>query len=325
MFTRRAYDEPDDSISEFRPESYEPTGFALQTQLERLHNRPSLLRSLCNHFLLASSGKMKPLSLVDSGPETKPELSVSALRFSYFSDQPEILDLRELSVPRGQFISLLGASGSGKSTLLRLFAGLLLPSSGTITVRSRSVSKPSSGIGMVFQHANLIPWRTARQNVALPAELGPNARKVDNADIDRLFRLVGLDPGDTSKRPWQLSGGMQMRVSLARALVLQPAILLLDEPFSALDDLLRMQLEEDMRTIHRQQNLTTVLVTHNISQAVFMSDRVLVLGNKPTSLAADINIELPSDRTHEVRQRQQFHRLIDEVAEALRSTATATI
>lgn len=234
---------------------------------------------------------------------------------------PAVLGIKDLNICRGQFVSIIGTSGCGKSTLLRLIAGLLIPTEGHIDVNTAS-TKPGTagGIGMVFQDANLVPWRTARQNVVLPAELGPNPRRVDATAVARLFQLVGLRADDTSKRSSELSGGMQMRVSLARALVLDPSLLLMDEPFAALDDLLRMQLEEDVRRIHDQQGLTTILVTHNISEAVFMSDRVIVLGGHPSGVCADVNISFTADRSRPLRSEATFHELVDVVTAALHAT-----
>lgn len=234
--------------------------------------------------------------------------------------ETQILKIGELHVPQGQFVSLLGASGSGKSTLLRLIASLLKPTSGTITFPADDEGTGRrAALGMVFQSANLIPWRTARQNVLLPAELGTHRTSVSDSDLNRLFSLVGLKDIDTRKRSSELSGGMQMRVSLARALVLQPTTLLMDEPFAALDDLLRMQLEEDVRRIHNEQSLTTILVTHNISEAVFMSDRVLVLGGHPSSVSADVPVTLPGNRDRALRSDPNFHELVQTVTDALHS------
>lgn len=225
-----------------------------------------------------------------------------------------MLSVRDLSIPDGQFVSILGASGSGKSTLLRLIARLLTPGFG-------SINRDAKNMGMVFQSPNLIPWRTAQDNVRLPAELGEIPQQVDDRRIAELFDLVGLRPTDLGKRPAELSGGMQMRVSLARSLVLQPKLMLLDEPFAALDDLLRMQLEEDVRRIHNQRSLTTVLVTHNIHEAVFMSDRVLVLGGIPSAIRADIDIPLPADRSGLLRNEGSFHELVYHVSKQLRGAS----
>lgn len=238
----------------------------------------------------------------------------SDLRFSYSDSLSDVLRIGRLSIDEGQFVSLLGASGSGKSTLLRLLAGLRSPSAGTL----QSAAGPA---GMVFQSPNLIPWRTAWQNIRLPSELGIARDAELSHRISELLRLVGFRDEDVHKRPAELSGGMQMRVALARALVLQPSVLLLDEPFAALDDVLRMQLEEDVRDIHDQQSLTTVLVTHNIHEAVFMSDRVLVLGDLPSRIVADIPIEA-DQRTAEFRSSSNFHQYVIDVTSELYSAAS---
>ena len=249
-----------------------------------------------------------------------PAFEFKQLRFSYASDAADILAIDRLQIPTGQFVSLLGPSGSGKSTLLRMMAKLLLPSSGQLSGNS---SQADQSTGMVFQSPNLVPWRNAAGNVVLPAELGKNSTVVSAGRIAELFQLVGLSKDDMTKRPAELSGGMQMRVAIARSLVLNPQTLLLDEPFAALDDVLRMQLETDVRAIHLQQQLTTVLVTHHIGEAVFMSDRVFVLGGEPAKICADIPITLPSDRNLTVRRSSAYHDFVDEVTDALHQSVTA--
>ena len=209
---------------------------------------------------------------------------------------------------------MLGPSGSGKSTLLRILAGLLPLSSGQFEVASGQRGKST---GMVFQSPNLVPWRTAAGNVVLPAELGQSPPSISADRVAELFRLVGLSEADMTKRPAELSGGMQMRVAIARSLILEPQTLLLDEPLAALDDVLRMQLETDVRGIHLKQQLTTVLVTHHIGEAVFMSDRVLVLGGQPAEICEDIQIALPANRDLNVRRSSVYHDLVDEVTDAL--------
>ena len=242
-------------------------------------------------------------------------INAADLRFRYPGAIHDVLDIDDLRIARGEFVSLLGASGSGKSTLLRLIAGLLKTSSG-------SLFRGPGEVGMVFQSPNLIPWRTAQANVKLPVELGTDSTEVSAERLSDLFRLVGFRDEDIHKRPAELSGGMQMRVALARALVLQPSVLLLDEPFAALDDVLRMQLEEDVRRIHDQQNLTTVLVTHNIQEAVFMSDRVLILGDSPSCIVADVAVDA-WERNTDFRRAAEFHSLVNRVTEELRAAAGA--
>lgn len=216
--------------------------------------------------------------------------------------------LRELTlaIASGEFVTFVGPSGCGKSTLLRLIAGLLAPTSGTLSASSTAVQGARS-VGFVFQHPTLLPWRTAIDNVRLPLELGREQRQVrDDAALCALLEQVGLQRADAGKRPFELSGGMQMRLSLARALVTEPALLLLDEPFAAVDDLLRQKLQDDLRRIHEQRALTTVLVTHNLSEAVFLSDRVVILSGSPATIQAEAAIEATSQRSAGFRSSHSF-------------------
>lgn len=254
--------------------------------------------------------KSRPAEHPAKDAASAPGITLEQLKFAYEQQRQLVLNVDSLQVSRGELVSVLGASGCGKSTLLRLIAGLLAPSAGRVS-RVNLDGRP----GMVFQSPTLIPWRSARDNVLLPAELGDGSRMTQER-LTELFELVGFHQADTRKRPGELSGGMQMRVSIARALVLQPSLLLLDEPFAALDDLLRMQLEEDLRQIHAQRGLTTILVTHNINEAVFMSDRVVVLGGMPSGVAADIRVPL-SERDQQLRSAPQFHEVVKTVTQAL--------
>ncbi|MCA9061298.1 MAG: ATP-binding cassette domain-containing protein, partial [Planctomycetaceae bacterium] len=198
------------------------------------------------------------------------------------------------TIRAGELVAIVGPSGCGKSTLLRLIAGLLTPSSGTIEIDrgSTSESVTASDFGFVFQHPTLLPWRSAIANLRLPLELGTGADSElrTNADLIALLQQVGLKSTDADKRPGELSGGMQMRLSLARALVTRPRFLLLDEPFAALDDLLRLRLQEDVRRLHEQQQLTSLLVTHNVHEAVYMADRILLMGGQPATICAEHTI-----------------------------------
>ena len=212
-----------------------------------------------------------------------------------------------LSIPEGQFVTIVGPSGCGKSTLLRLIAGLQSPTSGSVIRGALS----NRQIGFVFQHPTLLPWRTAEQNLHLPLELGSSnttnrtASDKRNA-LHQLLEQVGLSSQDAQKRPSQMSGGMQMRLSLARALVTEPKILLLDEPFAAVDDFLRMRLQEDIRRLHDARNLTTVLVTHNLQEAIFLSDRVIVLSGKPAEVKTSLDIEWSGPRDASFRNSDQY-------------------
>lgn len=219
-----------------------------------------------------------------------------------------------LDIQRGEFISLLGPSGCGKTTLLRIIADLLQPTSGTITVGGESprAARLKQRYGIVFQSAVLYDWRTVKKNVMLPLEIMhvPKAERSERAE--KMLELVGLTDF-ASHYPNQLSGGMQQRVGIARALALRPEILLMDEPFSALDEFTREKLHMDLLRIWRKTNKTIIFVTHNISESVFLSDRVCVLSPHPGRLSAVVDIDLPRPRTMEMRDTPHFTELVAKV------------
>lgn len=223
-----------------------------------------------------------------------------------------------LVVGAGEFLSLVGPSGCGKSTLLRLLAGLLKPTSGSVA-RSAPAIGGRSSIGFVFQHPTLLPWRTAEANLQLPMELGSGSspRQLTSSDCRELLHQVGLSPSDAGKRPGELSGGMQMRLSLARALATEPDVLLLDEPFAAVDDLLRLRLQEDVRRLHESRRLTTILVTHNLHEAVFLSDRVIVLSGSPSHIRSDISVRTSQARSPAYRESDEFYAFVKSVSASL--------
>ena len=230
-----------------------------------------------------------------------------------------------LSIVTGQFVTIVGPSGCGKSTLLRLIAGLQSPASGTVTYHPQTTGQR---IGFVFQHPTLLPWRTAEQNLRLPLELGPRPEQgttdvhipfpaADQNTLHQLLEQVGLSTLDALKRPAQMSGGMQMRLSLARALVTNPSLLLLDEPFAAVDDFLRMRLQEDIRQLHEDRRLTTILVTHNIPEAVFLSDQVIVFSGSPAEVKASLPITWPGARNAEFRNSDAYVSFTRELSHTL--------
>ena len=225
-----------------------------------------------------------------------------------------------LQIPAGEFVALVGPSGCGKSTLLRLLAGLLRPTQGTIVTASSTTAAPRRAF--VFQEPTLLPWRTVLENVALPIELG--AAPVDaGARLQQTLALVGLLPEDGRKFPRQLSGGMQMRVSLARAIITQPELLLLDEPFAALDDLLRQQLNEELLRWWQTQGWTAAFVTHNVAEAVFLSQRVLVMSPRPGRIVADIRIDQSYPRSPAWRADPAFAALVGQISDRLRQEVAA--
>lgn len=219
-----------------------------------------------------------------------------------------------LEIKEGEFISLLGPSGCGKTTLLRIIADLLQPSMGKVTVRGQSPRdiRLQKKYGIVFQNPVLYDWRTVRRNVCMPMELLGMKKAERTAQVTKMLDLVGLSKFG-KHYPYELSGGMQQRVGIARALAINPEILLMDEPFSALDEFTREKLHEDLLEIWAKTNKTVVFVTHNISEAVFLSDRVVVLSPHPGRVSAVIDINIPRPRNMESKQTKQFYDYITEI------------
>jgi len=226
------------------------------------------------------------------------------------------------SIGAGEFVSLVGPSGCGKSTLLRIVAGLRPATTGTISVAGRTVTQPIPDIGMVFQAPILLKWRSILENVLLPAELAGKDPRALRSRAEQLLEMAGLG-GFGAKLPRELSGGMQQRAALCRALLLDPPLLLMDEPFGALDamtrddmalELLRIWGEKD---VAREARKTVLFVTHSIPEAVFLSDRVIVMSARPGRIAADFRIDLPRPRTVELRASEAFGKLNLEIFRAL--------
>jgi NitT/TauT family transport system ATP-binding protein len=199
-------------------------------------------------------------------------------------------------VSHGQLICFVGPSGCGKSTLLRVLAGLLQPTVGYVALYDRPCTGPCDDIGIVFQHSNLMPWRTVLQNITLPLEVQGENTESARQRATELIHLVGLE-GFEGSYPHQLSGGMAQRVAIARALVYDPEILLLDEPFGALDALTRERMNIELLRIWQVRRKTVIMVTHNIQEAILLADRVLVMTNRPGRITADIPISLPRPRS----------------------------
>jgi NitT/TauT family transport system ATP-binding protein len=216
------------------------------------------------------------------------------------------------SVRPREFLCVLGPSGSGKSTLLRILAGLLPPTSGEVTFEGHQQPR----IGFVFQQANLMPWRTVRENITLPLELENLPAESALQKAQELIELVGLDGFETSL-PRDLSGGMAQRVALARALIHDPDILLLDEPFGSLDALTRERMWTELSRIWQARQKTVIMVTHSISEALFLADRVLVLTARPGKIKLDLPVDLPRPRADEMRYTLHFGRLARKLKEAI--------
>ena len=226
----------------------------------------------------------------------------------------------DLTVADGEFVSLVGPSGCGKSTLMRVVADLMAPTRGTVTIGGRSPSelRRQGRIGLVFQQANLMPWLKIEDNVRLLHSLA-GARQGNTGaapDIAGLLELVGL-AGFENKHPDQLSGGMQQRAALARALALDPAVLLMDEPFAALDEITRDRMAFELMRVWQHYRKTVLFVTHSLSEAVFLSDRVVLMSARPGRIHRVFDIDLPRPRTRELRLSEPFTRLVAEVSREL--------
>ena len=231
------------------------------------------------------------------------------------------LDGIDLDVEPGEFISLIGPSGCGKSTLLRIIGDLTKPTTGTALVNGKPAERARRDheYGIVFQDAVLYDWRTVAKNISLPLELlhwNSNRRTARVKEMIELVELTGFE----SHHPWQLSGGMQQRVSIARALSFSPTLLLMDEPFGALDEMTRERLNTELLRIWQETGSTVVFVTHSIAEAVFLSTRVVVMSARPGRVAGIVDVDLPQPRTSMTREEPRFFELVTQVRERLAAT-----
>jgi NitT/TauT family transport system ATP-binding protein len=239
-------------------------------------------------------------------------------RFPLPGSREGVLALSELSlsIAPGVFVAVLGPSGCGKSTLLRLVASLEQPTGGAVSVNGAAPGLVSANhaLGVAFQDHALLPWLSVRDNVALPFRLA--GRPVDQAAIARLLELVGL-ASFADARPKQLSGGMRQRASIARALVLEPEVLLLDEPFGALDAVTRRQMNVELQRIWSARQITTMLITHSVDEALFLADRVVVMSGRPGRILREVTVPFARPRDPSVTRSEEFHRLVDDLTAAL--------
>jgi NitT/TauT family transport system ATP-binding protein len=249
-------------------------------------------------------GSQPPLGEVASAA---PAIAIEGVSMRYGSAHDGVLALERISLTAGlgEFVSILGPSGCGKSTLLMIVAGLIAPTLGSVTVQGKVVERPLTDVGMAFQQDLLMDWRTALGNVMLQADVRGLPRGPAEERARRLLQQVGLEEF-VDRHPWELSGGMRQRVAMCRALLPGATVLLLDEPFGALDALTRDKLNLDLQAMWSSERPTALLVTHSIAEAVFMSDRVVVMSPRPGRIIENVTIGLPRPRTIEMRDSAEF-------------------
>jgi NitT/TauT family transport system ATP-binding protein len=237
----------------------------------------------------------------------KPLLKIEDLEVTYRSTRGPVVAVKGLSfsINHGEFVSVLGPSGCGKSTLLKVVSGLLAPSSGQIVLEGRTVSGPRPDVGIVFQRPTLLPWQTVLNNVLVPCRALRRNAVQSRTTAMNLLKMVGLEMF-ADRYPGELSGGMQQRAALARALVHDPSLLLMDEPFAALDAMTRERMAGELQRIWMQASKSVIFITHSIPEAVFLSDRVLVISDRPGRLVESVEISLPRPRNANVMASSEF-------------------
>ncbi len=252
-------------------------------------------------------------------PDNAPVIVCQNLSKSYKTLQGapiEALTDINLNIQPGEFISVVGPSGCGKSTLLKIFAGLLPKTEGRLDLMGSPILGPRKDIGVVFQNAVLLPWRNVLKNTLLPVEVQGRGREKYVERARSLLKMVGLE-GFESKYPFELSGGMQQRVAITRALVHDPSMLLMDEPFGALDAMTREQMNLDLQDIWMKSKKTVLLITHSIPEAVFLGDRVAVMSSRPGRLVKIIDVNFPRPRDLDVLSHPEFGKIVSEIRDLL--------
>src|SRR6516165_5614552 len=241
-------------------------------------------------------------------------LSITGLEKIYPSRAGAILAIKDVSLCVGtaEFVSLLGPSGCGKSTLLRCVAGLELPTAGRVVLRGSTVTAPPPDMGVVFQRDVLLDWLSVLRNVLLPARIRGLPLDEWRHKAEHLLEMIGLN-GYANRFPWELSGGMRQRVAICRALLLDPALLLMDEPFGALDAMTRDELNLELQRIWLANAKTVLFVTHSIAEAVFLSDRIIVMSRSPGRIVDDIAVDLPRPRALAVRESVEFSKYVSHI------------
>jgi NitT/TauT family transport system ATP-binding protein len=259
--------------------------------------------------------------MVSSVEKTVPEIGLEGVSKRYRNAAVAIENI-SLTVERGEFVTFLGPSGCGKSTLLKLVSGLSPVSGGAVRVNGMTPENARQLVSFIFQDATLLPWRTVEENVGLGMELEHAARPARRERVAKLLDLVGLSHV-AARYPRQLSGGMKMRVSIARALASRPRILLMDEPFAALDEMTRDRLNEEMLRLYSEQKWTVLFVTHSVAEAVFLSTRVVILAAHPGRVAHEIKVDLPWPRTARTRESKAFEEQVTQASRLLRGVYQA--
>jgi NitT/TauT family transport system ATP-binding protein len=233
-----------------------------------------------------------------------------------YGDGPLVLEAIDLAVQPGEFVGLIGPSGCGKSTLLRLISALSPVTGGELTVDGTTPALAREHQAFIFQEATLLPWLTARRNIELPLRLRGLPDEERSRRAEQALSRVRLEHA-AALYPRQMSGGMKMRVSIARALALAPRLLLLDEPFGSLDEMTRNHLNEELLELREMSGFTALFVTHSVAEAVFLSNRVLVMASHPGRLSAEVRVDMPFPRTAAVRESDEFHHTVDRVSRLL--------
>jgi NitT/TauT family transport system ATP-binding protein len=273
-----------------------------------------------NMAAVSTSNRVMPLPQADSGPAL---LTVDdiVMRFGSTEDGVTALDNVSFTVAPGEFLAVIGPSGCGKSTLFNIIGGLLGGYDGRVAVAGEKVYGPHASIGMVFQEESTFPWRNVVDNVAFPLEIAGMAKRERIERARHFVSMVGLD-GFEKRYPAELSGGMRQRVSMARTLASEPKILLMDEPFAALDEQTRLLLGDKVLQIQQQLNQTMLLITHNITEAVQLADRILVMTYRPGRVKRMVDIKLPRPRTSEIVSSEAFGRYVAQIWADLREEAS---
>jgi len=268
--------------------------------------------------------RIEPQTLAPPSAHAVPAVEVLSAEKTYPNGTQALLPV-DLTIAEGEFVTLLGPSGCGKSTLLKMVAGMLEPSDGRLLVWRKPVAQLHDcphKLSFVFQSATLMPWASVQTNVRLPLDLAGVPRKEADARVTEVLELVGLDKF-AGALPRALSGGMQMRVSIARGLVTQPDLLLMDEPFGALDEITRHKLDADLLDLWRKKKLTVIFVTHSIHEAVFLSSRVIMMAARPGRVVEQFTIDEPYPRTPDFMVSPQFSRYAKQLQDSLLRASTA--